>query len=78
MSKEIDRLKAQNLELTEERDAVIFTYNQADRECAILRKLCAQAADALEDEFGSPDNPAYGVKGPVHQLIISLRKAAAQ
>ena len=76
MSKEIDRLKAQNLELTEERDAVIFTYNQADRECAILRKLCAQAAEALEEEFGSPEDPAYGFKGPVHELIVELRKVA--
>src|SRR4029077_8684059 len=44
-------VKAQNDQiksLEEERDAVIFTYNQADRECEELRKLCSRAADALE------------------------------
>jgi len=53
-------------------------YIEACEEIERLKALCACAADALEDEFGSPENPAYGVKGPVHQLIISLKKAAAQ
>ena len=41
-----------------------------------LRALCVRAADALEEEFGSPTDPAYGVKGPIHELIAELRKAA--
>jgi len=43
---------------------------------AELRSLCARAADALEEEFGSPILPAYGVRGPVHDLIAELRKAS--
>ena len=41
-----------------------------------LKALCARAADALEEEFGGPFEPAYRMKGPVHDLIIELRKAA--
>jgi hypothetical protein len=41
-----------------------------------LAKLCICAADILEEEFGSPTEPSYGVKGPVHELIAELRKAA--
>jgi hypothetical protein len=41
-----------------------------------LKALLARAADALEEEFGSANDPAYGIKGPVHELIIDLRKAA--
>jgi hypothetical protein len=41
-----------------------------------LRALLTRAAAALEEEFGSPNDPAYGIKGPVHELIIELRKAA--
>jgi hypothetical protein len=40
-----------------------------------LKVLCARAADALEEEFGSPGDPNYGVRGPVHELISELRKA---
>jgi hypothetical protein len=40
------------------------------------RLLLKRAADALEEEFGSPNDPAYGIKGPVHELITELRKAA--
>lgn len=45
-------------------------------DCAHLMALCAQAADALEEEFGDSFDPAYGVKGPIHELITELRKAA--
>ena len=41
-----------------------------------LEDLCILAADALEEEFGSLADPAYGVKGPIHELIAELRKAA--
>ena len=43
---------------------------------AVLTALCTRAADALEDEFGSPISPTYGIKGPVHDLITQLRKTA--
>jgi hypothetical protein len=44
---------------------------------AYLAKLCICAADILEEEeFGSPTEPSYGVKGPVHELIAELRRAA--
>jgi uncharacterized small protein (DUF1192 family) len=29
-----------------------------------------------QEEFGSPTEPSYGVKGPVHELIAELRRAA--
>jgi hypothetical protein len=41
-----------------------------------LKKLLTHAADALEDEFGDPSDPAYGIKGLMHELIAELRKAA--
>jgi hypothetical protein len=40
------------------------------------KQLLTRAADALEEEFGAPNDPAYGVRGPVHELIAELRKAA--
>jgi len=43
---------------------------------AVLTELCQRAADALEEEFGAPLSPAYGMKGPVHDLITQLRKTA--
>jgi chromosome segregation ATPase len=47
-----------------------------DNEIIDLKSLLTRAADALEEEFGSPSDPAYGIKGPVHELISELRKAA--
>jgi hypothetical protein len=41
-----------------------------------LKALLTRAADALEEEFGPPNDPAYGIKGPVHELIAELRKAS--
>jgi hypothetical protein len=41
-----------------------------------LKALCARAAEALEEEFGTLAEPAYGIKGPIHELISELRKAA--
>jgi protein subunit release factor A len=49
---------------------------QLKAEIAQLKSLLTRAAEALEDEFGSPNDPAYGIKGPVHELISELRKAA--
>jgi hypothetical protein len=45
-----------------------------DAEIEQLKKLCVRAADALEEEFGSPEDPAYGIKGPIHELIAELRR----
>jgi hypothetical protein len=70
----IARLYREINALKEERDAVIFTYNQADKECAQLRKMTARAADALEEEFG-PWNIDLMTKDP-WALIAELRKAA--
>jgi hypothetical protein len=65
----IARLYRQIKELEEERDAVLFTYNQADKECAELRKMAARAAEALETH-------SIAIAGEVRDLIAELRKAA--
>jgi hypothetical protein len=49
---------------------------RALEELALVKALCGRASDALEDEFGTPENPAYGIEGPIHELITELRKAA--
>jgi hypothetical protein len=66
----IARLYRQIKGLEEERDAVLFTYNQVDGECARLRGLLTQAADAL-----APLNEIYPQKKR-SDLIAELRKAA--
>jgi hypothetical protein len=66
----ISRLYREKKELEEERDAVLFTYNQADKECERLRALVSRAAEALEDL-----NKISGVKWHP-SLIAELRKAA--
>jgi hypothetical protein len=55
--------------LTEQTQGLRFVLGQ-------YALLCARAANALEEEFGPPNDPAYGIKGPVHKLIGELRKAA--
>jgi hypothetical protein len=63
----IARLYRQIKGLEEERDAVLFTYNQIDGQCSRLRGLLTQAADALD----------YSTDRPFHvHLIAELRKAA--
>ena len=51
-------------------------YEQTLERLRRLEKLCVRAADALEEEFGSPLDPDYGISGPIHELISELRKAA--
>jgi len=78
---EIERLKA---EIEEQRKIVESVrklyaglperYDRLDEKCADLKELLTRAADALEDAFGSPVDPDYGIKGPVHELIEELRK----
>jgi hypothetical protein len=84
LTSEIDRLKRINVGLVADQFKVSRTTEEAmaQIEEVVLtlvnehRALLARAADALEEEFGSPDAPEYGVKGPVHELIADLRKAA--
>jgi len=66
---EIERLKADNIDLQTCLDASVFTYNQADAECSRLRTLCARAADALEGK------PVYDALAN-YNLIAELREAA--
>jgi hypothetical protein len=47
-----------------------------ERRVERLKILLTRAADALEEEFGPPENPAYGIKKPIHELIADLRKEA--
>lgn len=73
----VARLYRQIKDLEEQRDAMVFTYNQADAECARLRALLVRAADTLEEEFGDPNLGERDLsdKSPWN-LIIELRKAA--
>jgi hypothetical protein len=77
---EIARLKTQHEEIllkhAKEQSIALSTLLTALKEIERLRALVGRAADALEEEFGSPSDPAYGIKGPVHELIAELRKAA--
>jgi hypothetical protein len=57
-------------------EELLLKEKEQDAEIERLKELCARAADALEEEFGPPEDPDYGVKGPVHELIAELRKAA--
>ena len=70
----IARLYRQIKELEVERDAVLFTYNQADKECERLRALVGRAADALEIWIAQADYISATI--PEQQLIAELRKAA--
>jgi DNA repair exonuclease SbcCD ATPase subunit len=75
---EIERLKdkirgLEKLNQMTDEEAVMELKAEIER----LKTLLTRAADALEEEFGSPDAPEYGVKGPVHELIAELRKAAS-
>lgn len=63
----IARLYRQIKDLEEQRDAVIFTFNQADKECAELRALLTRAANALEGQSLSILEK---------KLVTELRKAA--
>jgi len=68
-----------NLDREDEPDELDLVYSDLEKaqlNIKFLKDLCLQAADALEEEFGPPTDPAYGVKGPIHQLIAELRKAA--
>ncbi len=70
------RQRERIVDLEMERDALVFTNNQADGECVRLRALCAMVAGVLGDEFGDETDPDYGHRGPVHELIRELREAA--
>jgi hypothetical protein len=63
----IARLYRQIKGLEEERDAVLFTYNQVDGQCARLRGLLTQAADALD---------CHNLDHLQDDLIAELREAA--
>jgi hypothetical protein len=67
---EIEQLKAQLREYRQQ--GIGDLLRLIDEEKVLLTR----AADALQEEFGSPNDPAYGIKGPVHELITELRKAA--
>jgi hypothetical protein len=76
----VNRLKATYADVEEMQkvfDIVTRTLALREAELSVVKALLTRAADALEDEFGSPDAPEYGVKGPVHELIAELRKAAS-
>jgi hypothetical protein len=63
--------------LSEERvEELLANEKEKDAEIQRIKALCARAAGVMEEEFGPPNDPAYGVKGPVHELIAELRKAA--
>jgi hypothetical protein len=68
----IARLYREINALKEERDAVLFTYNQADKELAELRKLAARAADRIYMWVDAGLDPSVETK----ELIAELRKAA--
>jgi hypothetical protein len=72
---EIERLKAQLREYQQQGMSDIKDKAE-ELKLEVMKALLIRAADALEEEFGSPDAPEYGVKGPVHELIAELRKAA--
>jgi hypothetical protein len=75
----VKRLKATFADVDEMQqvfDIVTKTLALREAELSVAKVLLKRAADALEEEFGSPNDPAYGIKGPVHELIIELRKAA--
>jgi uncharacterized small protein (DUF1192 family) len=67
---EIERLSARCAFMASN-DYVYSLTSEIER----LKALCARAADALQEEFGPPEDPDYGVRGPVHELIAELRKA---
>jgi len=65
--------------MTDEPDELDLVYSDLEKaqlDIKFLKDLCLRAADALEEEFGSPTRPGYGIKGPIHNLISELRKAA--
>jgi hypothetical protein len=70
----VDRIYVEALE--ERLDIVAEVAAERELEIRGLKELCRRAAEALEEEFGPLDDPAYGMKGPIHELIAQLRKAA--
>jgi hypothetical protein len=69
---EIERLK---LELHDEKGYAADLIEVYRCESENIKALLIRAADALESEFGSPSEPDYGIRGPVHELIAEMRKA---
>jgi hypothetical protein len=77
---ENERLKAQHEETlikhAKEQHVALSSLDVALNQIKEQKEILTRAADALEEEFGPSNDPAYGVKGPVHELIAELRKAA--
>jgi hypothetical protein len=77
----VNRLKATFVDVDEMQkvfDIVTKTLALREAELSVAKALCARAAEALEEEFGSCEEPSYGVKGPIHELIAELRHAASR
>jgi hypothetical protein len=73
---EIERLKLQFQKASEWNQFSEIQIKNLQNIVEAQNDLLVRAAEALEEEFGVPNDPAYGVKGPVHELITELRKAA--
>jgi hypothetical protein len=74
----IARLYRELKELALERDALLLTYNLADKECERLRGLVGRAADALEKYTGYPLGMVMSVtlRESGRSVLAELRKAA--